>query len=587
MSININYAFNGGKHMEYYNTSPEEKQVNRKKILLMLPPFWTPLIPPLGIACLKACMKDEEYDIKTIDANVEDEFRDIRAKYFMTLKEYIPLNKRGNFENIGQEVFDNHMMACINYDEENEYIELVRILVQKTFFHEITREQVLELNNILTVFYNRLEKYILDLLEKEKPYLVGFSVFCGVLAPSVFSARVIKKCFPKTIITMGGGIFASQLLPGSPNFEYFIERTKGYIDKILIGEGEVIFRKLLKGELPKNKKVYTLEDIQNETFDILTANIPDFSDYKLDYYPHLASYTSRSCPFQCSFCSETIQWGKYRKKEARKIANELEKIYEKHRNQLVLMGDSLLNPVASNLAKELISKGVPIYWDGYLRADKDVCDIDNTLLWRQGGFYRARLGIESGSEKVLRMMGKKITLNQIKQAICNLASVGIKTTTYWVIGHPGETEEDFRQTLNLIEELKDFIWEAECNPFVYYYSGQVGSKEWADNRRLLYPEKAKDMLMLQTWYVDLVPSREETYSRINRFVKHLRKLGIPTTYSLKDIYMADARWSKLQKNAVPSLVEFKNKDKVIIDSRKIEKLYTAEKEIDTNMNFDF
>jgi len=573
--------------MVYYNASSKEKQGDKKKVLLMLLPFWTPLIPPLGIACLKACMKDEEYDIKTIDANVEEEFRDMREEYFMTLREYIPAGKRGNFENIGQEVFDNHMMACINHDNEDEYIELVRILVQKTFFHQITRQQALELNEILTIFYDRLEKYILRLMEIEEPYLVGLSVFCGVLAPSVFAARIIKKNYPEIIIAMGGGIFATQLLPGSPNFEYFIKKTEEYIDKLLIGEGEILFRKLLKGELPKNKRVHTLEDIQNETFDILAANIPDFSDYKLDYYPHLASYTSRSCPFQCSFCSETIQWGKYRKKEAAQIVNELERIYEKHGSQLVLMGDSLLNPVASNLAKELINRELPVYWDGYLRADKDVCDIDNTLLWRQGGFYRARLGIESGSERVLEMMGKRITLKQIKQAICNLASVGIKTTTYWVIGHPGETEEDFKQTLDLIEELKDFIWEAECNPFVYYYSGQVGSKEWADNRRLLYPEKAKDMLMLQTWYVDSVPSREETYSRINRFVKHLRELGIPTTYSLKDIYRADDRWSKLQKNAVPSLIEFKNKDEVIIDSRKIEKLYAAEKKLDDDMSFEF
>ncbi|WP_432403713.1 B12-binding domain-containing radical SAM protein [Wukongibacter sp. M2B1] len=573
--------------MDYYDTLSREREENRSDILLMLMPFWTPLIPPLGIACLKAYMKDEKYNIKTIDANVEDEFRDIRAKYFMVLRECIPENRRGNFENIGQEVFDNHMMAYINYDNEDEYVELIKILVQKTFFHEVIKQQILELNDILTIFYDRLEKYVLKLVEKEKPYLVGFSVFCGVLAPSLFAARIIKEHSPETVIFMGGGIFATQLLPGSPNFEYFIEKTEGYIDKLLIGEGEILFRKLLSGELPENKRVYTLGDIKNETFDISTANIPDFSDYKLEYYPHLASYTSRSCPFQCSFCSETIQWGKYRKKKAVQIVDELEKIYERHRSQLVLMGDSLLNPIASSLAKELMNRELPIYWDGYLRADRDVCDIDNTLLWRQGGFYRARLGIESGSERVLEMMGKRITLQQIKQAIYNLASVGIKTTTYWVIGHPGETEEDFRQTLDLIEELKDFIWEAECNPFVYYYSGQVGSNDWADNRKLLYPEKARDMLMLQTWYVDSIPSREETYLRINRFVKHLKKLGIPTTYSLKDIYMADDRWSKLQKNAVPSLIEFKNNDSIIIDSRKVQKLHVAEEEVDADINFGF
>ena len=72
-----------------------------------------------------------------------------------------------------------------------------------------------------------------------------------------------------------------------------------------------------------------------------------------------------------------------------------------HLSQLFLLTDSLLNPVMDDLSRELIAGDHSIYWDGYLRADASVCDPDRTIRWRQGGFYRARLGLESASPGVL------------------------------------------------------------------------------------------------------------------------------------------------------------------------------------------
>lgn len=159
-----------------------------------------------------------------------------------------------------------------------------------------------------------------------------------------------------------------------------------------------------------------------------------------------------------------------------------------------------------------MQSGKCFYWDGFLRADKHVCDPANTLLWRRGGFYRAKLGVESGSLKILEKMGKKITLQQIKDAVSSLAYAGIKTTTFWVIGHPGETEEDFHMTLE----------------------------------------------------------------RVNRFIRHCRKLGIPNPYLLDDIHDADQRWKKLYKNAVPALMDLRDKKNHLHESKQIKELSLAE-----------
>jgi hypothetical protein len=561
----------------------------KEKILLVLLPFWTPQIPPLGISCLKSFLQAHGYDVKTVDLNIEGKVRKIYDKYFDALREYVSEDKRGNFYNIGHEVLQNHLMAHLNYEDEKEYIKLVKVLIFKTFFIDVDDNQVFILNEIVGRFYNWLQEIFLNLLAKEKPAVLGLSVYKGNIPASVFAFKLTREKYPHVKTVMGGAVFAQSLGLGTPSFNYFLEKTRDYIDNIIIGEGEELFLELLEDRLPASQRVYSQEDRNGKVLDLSLVEPADFSDLDLNFYPNMATYASRSCPYQCRFCTETVYWGKYRKKNTKQVVEELKTLYRRHGSQLFLMCDSLLNPVATELAGELINTGISIYWDGYLRIDKEVCNPDTTLLWRHGGFYRARLGVESGSRQVLESMGKKIELQQIKSAVSALANAGIKTTTYWIIGYPGETEEDFQQSLDLVEELRDDIYEAECNPFGYYLTGQVGSGEWAkDNKSIpLYPQDAIDMLVLQTWIMDCEPSRKETYDRISRFVKHCSKLGIANPYSLYDISKADERWQKLHQSAVPPLLEFKNKDSYINENKHVKKMLKARNTIKGAVEFGF
>jgi len=547
---------------------------NKEKILLALLPFWDPLNPPLGISSLKSFLQEHGYYVRTKDFNVEYEFKEIYDNYFDTLKEYIPGEKRSNFFNIGKDVLLDHMMAHIHYKDEREYSELVKLLVSRIFYTEIGDSQVRVLIGIISRFYLKLEEYLLHLLAEEKPTVLGLSVFKGSLPASLFTFKLTREHYPHTRTVMGGGVFDDQLAVGSPDLEFLVEKAP-YIDNFIIGEGEILFLKFLRGQLPEKQKVYSLADINREILDLSSVGIPDFSDLDIRGYLEMAAYGSRSCPFQCKFCSETIRWGKYRKKSAVQVVEELTQLYNKYGYQLFLMGDSLLNPIAPELAKEFIKSGISIYWDGYLRVDEQACDPGTALSWRRGGFYRARLGVESGSQHVLDLMDKKITPQQIKQAVVTLANAGIKVTTYWVIGFPGETEEDFRQTLDMVTELKNYIYQAETNPYWYYLSGQVSSDEWAKKSYLLYPESSKHMLIFQKRELDCQPPREERYRRMARFTEHIDRLGVPNPYSWQDIVKADERWKKLQKNAVPPLVEFKEIGKYIDENKYVKKQFLA------------
>lgn len=543
-------------------------------ILLVLLPYWDPMVPPQGITQLKYFLRLHGFRVTVKDANTQESFKELHDRYFAKLKTFVPEHKKGNFINIGHDVLREHMMAHLNASGKKGYFTLLKQVIYLTYYTHCSDFQMLELDHILDEFYSRLNHYCLNLLAEVKPAVLGISVLRDTLAPSLFMFKLAKQVNPSILTVMGGNIFAQILTKDTPNFHSFVNQTP-YIDKLIIGEGQVLLLKLLNGELPQSQRVFTLKDVGGEIVGVSELARPDMSNLDVTRdYPYLPAQSSVSCPFLCSFCNERDFLGPYRKMNPREAVNEMIALHKEYGGQLFFMSDSLLNYTVANLARAVGQSGVMLYWDGYIRVSADVCNPENTLLWRRGGFYRARLGIESGSPRLLKIMNKQISVEHIKAAICSLAAAGIKTTTYWVIGHPGESEHDFQHTLDLLSELKHYIYEAECNPFTYRYAGPGMNDIWSDKRMLLYPPGSEDMLMLNTWLVNDEPSREETYKRICRFVQHCHKEGIPNPYSIFDIYKADERWQKLQPNAVPAFVRFKDKE-VYIDDKETVNVYAG------------
>lgn len=562
---------------------------NPEKILLMTLPFLTPLIPPMGISCLKGYLEQHGYNIKTVDVMSVMEIRELCYLYFDTLQGYIPEKKQGHFFNVGLDVLYNHYMAHLNYTDEQEYIQLVKVLVYQNFFVSIDDEMVRELNDIVRRYFAKLEVYLLDLFAREKPTVFGLSVYKGTLASSYFAAKLVRENFPSIKIVMGGTIFSQELYPGSPNFNRFLEKAP-FIDKMFIGESERLFLKYLRGELSDDQKVYTLKDVGDKLLDLNTVPLPDFSDFDPGTYPLLPGFTSRGCVYRCSFCAETVYWKEYNRKNAEKVADDFEEMIRRHERRLFVLTDCMINPLVKDLSQEIIQRELNAYWDVYIKIDKNVCDPEQALLWRKGGFYRARLGIESGSQKVLDLIDKKITIQQIKDGLRSLASAGIKTTTYWISGHPGETEEDFQQTLDLLEELQDSIYEAECDPFRYFYNGQVNADEWLNRKGnlLLYPEDATDMLITQSYSLNTYPNRELIYDRGCRFKEKCKELGIPNPYSIRDIMTADLRWKNIQPNAVPPVMELNNNpEKYLGEQVHVTRILSAHNNQAEDVDFGF
>lgn len=558
----------------------------REKILLALLPFWNPLIPPQGISYLKGFLQAHGYAVRAVDANTDVGFKNIYDRWFNTLLAAIPPSRRGNSYNIGNDVWRDHMMAHLNRADDTRYRELVRILIAKTFYHSVDDAVIDALAANAEAFFAHLESFMGALIAAERPAVLGLSVFRDTLAASLCAARLAKRLDPSIKVVMGGAVFATILPLGSPNLAYFLERTADCVDHLIIGPGEELFLRWLERRTPPGQRVSTSSELGGRFFrpgiDLL-----DYGDFDLASYHHQALAASYSCPNRCGFCNVSTYFGAYERRDPNQTVADMIALQQRHGIQVFYMLDSLLNGVIDDLAREFRASQAALYWDGYLRVDQAGCDAERVHLWRQGGFYRARMGIESGAQHVLDLMGKTITVAQSREVIANLAASGVKTTAYMVIGHPGESEDDFQRTLDFVVQMQDDIWEAECNPFTYFHTGQPHADQWADINMLLYPAWAKEMLLAQTWVLDCDPSREVMFERVNRFVALCDQLGVSTPWTLREVDQADQRWARLQPNAVPPLMDFIRGDRYIDECKRVRRLFAAAPVAMDDGEFDF
>src|SRR6185295_16505307 len=492
-------------------TNPVQKlDPTNGKILLVKPPYFTPWTPPLGISILKSYVEQHGYSVRCHDYNTDAELWGMHHKYFAVLQAHEEVSMNDGYSKLWW-ILNAHMLSYANGADIETCSRVLKTVIS-LYRVKYVASTINELIKLVEGFYKRLDEltHSIDLSDYA---VIGTSTYTTSLGPSLFILRKAKQENPGILTIMGGGVFADDLALGSDNLATLIEEYP-YLDHIILGEGEMLFLKLLEGKL-SHKRVISIADLEGETLNMKDVPIPDFSDLNSENYYHLTIEGARSCPFQCSFCSETIQWGDYRKKPADLFADQVIALAKKFDNNSFFMGDSLMNPYIIQFSNALLEKKANVIYDGYLRADKPVTYKDKVKIWADSGCYRVRLGIESASENILKAMDKMTTPQIISAALKTLANAGIRTTTYWIVGFPGETEEDFQETYEFIKEHHKYIYELEAHPYYYYPYGQVGSRLYECYS--LYPEDVTNITKFKAWeIVGANPTREERYDRLSR-----------------------------------------------------------------------
>jgi radical SAM superfamily enzyme YgiQ (UPF0313 family) len=529
---------NGSRLIQIPKRSSERIATNPGSIFLAKPPFFTPWTPPLGIAVLKSYLEQQKFKVRCFDYNTDPLLWDTHHKYFATVQALEDISMNDGYTRLWW-ILNAHMLAYVNRAGLDG---CARVLEKIIPLYGLKHDPPLiqKLNAIVEAYFKRLDE-MTDQLSLSGYSVAGTSTYSTSLASSLFILRKIKETYPQIKTVMGGGVFADDLALGADNLETLLAQYP-FVDHVILGEGELLFQQLLEGHT--NERVISMGS-EKKTLDMKEVVTPDFSDFESGFYYHLTIEGARSCPFQCSFCSETVQWGEYRKKPAGLLADQVTYLAKRYNNNAFFMGDSLMNPYIVYFARELLKRKANILYDGYLRADKPVTRQDWVKEWAQSGLYRVRMGIESAAGRVLEAMDKMTTPAVISGALKTLASQGIRTTTYWIAGFPGETEDDFSETLEFIREHHRYIYELEAHPYYYYPYGQIGSRLYESYS--LYPDEVTDIIKFKVWDIcNANPTREVRYQRLSRMCKLASELGLPNIYTLEDRYQAEERWHSLQ-----------------------------------------
>jgi radical SAM superfamily enzyme YgiQ (UPF0313 family) len=208
--------------------------------------------------------------------------------------------------------------------------------------------------------------------------------------------------------------------------------------------------------------------VSNETFAELPG--PDYSDIDFERYRRLDPKQNRvfligtrGCVFDCSFCNVPALM-KYRFKDGVKFANEVKDIQRKFNPEWVEFADSLINgslreyrKMIKELARlnkeepETKPKIVAFY---RIRPMSQTREEDFKLM-AESGFYRLKIGVESGSNEVRTHIGKTETDEEIMYTFDMCKKYGLKVNLLIIVGYPTETKKDFEKTMDMLQMIKD------------------------------------------------------------------------------------------------------------------------------------
>ena len=255
-------------------------------------------------------------------------------------------------------------------------------------------------------------------------------------------------------------------------------------DFIVIGEGEQTMLELVQhlqttndnepneiaGLVFKSKSgsvVKTLERSKIKDIDTLPFPARDLIDinkyntiWKQNHGLSSISISSqRGCPFSCNWCSTAVYGQSYRRRSPKIIADEISYLKEQYNPDTLWFVDDVFTinkKWVEEFSKEVNSRKIVTPYECITRAD---CLDENTLnVLKESGAYRVWIGSESGSQKIIDAMDRRVNVKYVRDMIKLAKLKGLETGTFIMLGYPTETEEDILETiLHLKDANPDFF----------------------------------------------------------------------------------------------------------------------------------
>ena len=392
----------------------------KSSIAFVLLPEWSAMFVPFNIARLSSIALKAGYRTKCYDFNVE--------LYNYIQRTIIPAGK------LSYDPWDG--ARSHKWSQKEEYFKDLHPLIEE-----------------------KLEGYVNDLLELN-PTVIGFSIYYTNEPITLWVAKKIITRAPHIKLIIGGpGMqIRAHNIKDNPDFRF---NGKHIFKYAITGEAEKIILDVLDEVEAgvEHEDIVFLTQPETQRLNISNFPIPDYKDFDFNKYqiPNgILTEFSRGCVAKCTFCEETHFWN-YRQRNAISAIEEIEHLYYNKGTNVVWFLDSLVNGNLKELrgfCKGVIAKKLSLKWTGYARCDgrmddeffKDLAD---------SGCFMLNYGCESGSDKVLEDIDKRVTKVEMEANFKLAAKYGIQNMTNWIVGFPTEGYNDFADTMTLLWRNKD------------------------------------------------------------------------------------------------------------------------------------
>jgi anaerobic magnesium-protoporphyrin IX monomethyl ester cyclase len=163
--------------------------------------------------------------------------------------------------------------------------------------------------------------------------------------------------------------------------------------------------------------------------------------------------TQRGCPYTCRWCSTAVYGQSYRRRSPQAVADEIEDLQRHYDFDLIWFVDDVFTVSHKWLAEfreVLFARQIQIRFECITRADR--LNDEVLAILKDCGCFRVWIGAESGSQRIIDAMDRRVDVHQVREMIKSARRTGIQAGTFIMLGYPGETEADIFET---VEHLKD------------------------------------------------------------------------------------------------------------------------------------